>query len=342
MIREQALRQPDAFVDKIKERTVFYNLEYVVDVLPFLSAADVPHGTFVAVINQSYHIRSMVENLKSVALLKLSLQPVVKVPFLPSSAFVVQAVEYSIGNLHKSILDGKLSANKFDGEEDRDKFYAGYLKTFLQRIIKDLTTVSDDIRFYRFLCGVATITGSAVNYANLGNATDISSPTAKTRLAFLEVTGIVHLLLHIEHASLKRVAKGPKVYFTDTGLAAYLLRINNEEDLLKSTYFTAFFETYVVNAIRGSYLENGLEAGLTYFRDSNAKEISVLLKYGDVLYPIDIKKEQPNIMKLRKKLKLIAPIEKDGVQIGNGCVISLNKNIEQLAENSWEVGAGCL
>ena len=198
------------------------------------------------------------------------------------------------------------------------------------------------MRFYRFLCAVVMSTGSAVNYANLGNAADISSPTAKTWLAFLEGTGVVHLLWPIEHASLKRVAKGPKVYFTDTGLAAYLLRINNEEDLLKSTYFIALFETYVVNTIRESYLENGLEAEITYFRDSNAKEISVLLKYGDVLYPIDIKKEQPNVMKLRKKLKLIAPIEEDGVQIGNSCVISLSKNVEQLAENLWEIGAGCL
>ena len=219
MVREQALRQPDAFVHKINERTVLYNLEYALDVLPYLSVADVSSGTFIAVINQSYHIRSMVESLKGVALVELPLQPVVKEPFLPSSACVVRPVEYSSENLHEKILAGKLSVNKFDDVVTRDRFYASYLKNFLQGIIRDLTTVSDDMKFHRFLCAVASSTSRMVNYALLGNAADISSPTAKQWLKFLEGTGVVHLLWPIEHASLKRVAKAPKVYFTDTGLA---------------------------------------------------------------------------------------------------------------------------
>ena len=235
-----------------------------------------------------------------------------------------------------------LSAEPFCHVNEKDRFLGSYLRKVLQCAIKDLTTVSDDMRFYRFLCAVATSTGSAVNYANLGNAADISSPTAKQWMAFLEGAGVVHLLWPIEHASLRRVAKGPKVYFVDTGLAAYLLRIKNEEDLAKSTYFTALFETYVVNTIRESYLENGLEAQLTYFRDSNAKEISVLLRYGDVLYPIEIKKEQTSITKLRKKFKLISGVKEDGLHVGNGCVVALGKNVEQLAEDLWQIGAGCL
>ena len=212
MVREQALRQPDAFVEKIKERTVLYNLEYVLDLLPCLSAADVPNGTFVGVVNQSYYLRTIVENLESVALFDLPVQVVSKEPFLPSSFLVVQPVEYSNGNLYEKILDGKISADKFTDVEVRNKFYADYLKNYLQRIIKDLTTVSDDLKFYRFLLGVASSVGHMVNYANLGNVADISSPTAKQWLAFLEGTGVVYLLNPIEHGSLKRVAKAPKVY----------------------------------------------------------------------------------------------------------------------------------
>ena len=81
---------------------------------------------------------------------------------------------------------------------------------------------------------------------------------------------------------------------------------------------------------------------MTYFRDSNAKEISVLLKYGEVLYPIDIKKEQPNVMKMRKKLKLIRSVEEDGILIGNGCVVTLGKGVEQLDDDLWQIGANCL
>ena len=179
MLREQALRQPDTFVDKIKEHTALYNLEYALEILPYLSVANVPNGTFIVVVNQIYHIRTMVENLEGVALIELPLQLVVKGPFLPSSSLFVQPVEYSSGNLYEKILDGKILADKFADVEARDKFYAGYLKNFLQRIIKNLTTVSDDLKFYRFLLGVASGTSRMVNYANLGNAADVSSPTAK-------------------------------------------------------------------------------------------------------------------------------------------------------------------
>lgn len=227
--------------------------------------------------------------------------------------------------------------------EDRDEFYAGYLKNFLQRIIKDLTTVSDDMRFYRFLCGIATITGSAVNYAYLGNVADISSPTAKQWLVFLEGTGVVYLLDPIEHGSLERVAKAPKVYFADTGLAAYLLRIGNTEELNESAFFGALFENYVVNTIRDSYIANGFDVDLSYLRDSNAKEINLLLRYNNVVYPIEIRREPFVTSKLRKKFRLLNAIEQDGVScVGIGCVIGLGKRFEPLADDLLYVPVGSL
>ena len=343
MIREQALRQPEAFVDKFKERTALYNLEYVLDVLPCLSAADVPNGTFVAVIHQRYRISTMVEDLKGVALIELPLHPIDKEPFLPSSSLVIHPVEYSSGNLYEKILDGKVSADKFVDVESRDKFYAGYLKNFLQRIIKDLTTVSDDMKFHRFLCAVASGTSRMVNYANLGNAADISSPTAKQWLAFLEGTGVVYLLNPIEHGSLKRVAKAPKVYFADTGLAAYLLRINNVDELNESAFFEALFENYVVNAIRDSYISNGFEVNISYFRDSNAKEINLLLSCNNVIYPIDIRRGAFETGKMRKKFRIIKAAEQDRVtKIGVGCVIGLGKRLEPMADDLWYVPVGSL
>lgn len=343
MLRERAMWNPEEFAHNLPKPVLLLNLQYVPKLLACLANEDVVHGSYLCVVGQDYYIMEESCNFSDVAFFELPLCVENIEPFYPCTDFLKELSKAGKSvNVMANIIQGKLSAKEFASVYEKDRFLGSYLRKVLQCAIKDLTTVSDDMRFYRFLCAVATSTGSAVNYANLGNAADISSPTAKQWMAFLEGAGVVHLLWPIEHAALKRVAKGPKVYFTDTGLAAYLLRINNEEDLLKSTYFTALFETYVVNAIRESYLENGLEAKLTYFRDSNAKEISVLLKYGDVLYPFEIKKEQPNVMKLRKKLKLISPVEEDGVQIGNGCVISLSKNVEQLAENLWEVGAGCL
>lgn len=343
MLRERAMWNPEEFAYNLPKPVLLLNLQYVPKLLACLVNEDVAHGSYLCVVGQDYYIMEESCNFSDVAFLKLPLCVEDREPFYPCTDFLKELSKAGKStNVMGNIIQGKLSAKEFASVDEKDRFLGSYLRKLLQCAIKDLTTVSDDMRFYRFLCAVATSTGSAVNYANLGNTADISSPTAKQWMAFLEGAGVVHLLWPIEHESLKRVAKGPKVYFVDTGLAAYLLRINNEEDLAKSTYFTALFETYVVNTIRESYLENGLEAKLTYFRDSNAKEISVLLRYGDVLYPIEIKKEQTSITKLRKKFKLISGVEEDGLHIGNGCVVALGKNVEQLAEDLWQIGAGCL
>lgn len=343
MLRERAMWNPEEFARNLPKPVLLLNLQYVPKLLACLANATAVNGSYLCVVGQDYYIMEESCNLPGVAVVELPLCIEDKEPFYPCTDFLQKLAQADKGaNVLGRIIQGKLCAEAFANGDAKDRFLGSYLRNVLQSAIKDLTTVSDDMRFYRFLCAVATSTGSAVNYANLGNAADISSPTAKQWLAFLEGAGLVYLLWPIDHAALKRVAKGPKVYFVDTGLASYLLRINNEEDLLKSTYFTALFETYVVNTIRESYLENGLEAQLTYFRDSNAKEINLLLSFGDVVYPIEIKKEPTSVNKLRKKFRLIAPVQEDGIALGNGCVVTLGKGVEQASDDLWLIGAGCL
>lgn len=343
MLRDRAMWNTEEFARNLPKPVLLLNMQYVPQLLPCLASEEVANGSCLCIVGQGYYVTEESYNLPSVAMLELPLCVEDCEPFYPCTDFLQKLAQAGKSvDVMERIIQGKLCAEACPSSDAKDRFLGSYLRNVLQSAIKDLTTVSDDMRFYRFLCAVATSTGNAVNYANLGNAADISSPTAKQWLAFLEGAGIVHLLWPIEHPALKRVAKGPKVYFVDTGLASYLLRINNVEDLVKSTYFTALFETYVVNMIRESYLENGLQAQFAYFRDSNAKEINVLLRFGEVLYPVDIKKEPTSVTKLRKKLKLISPVEEDGVIIGKGCVVTLGRSVEQLADDLWQIGAGCL
>ena len=82
---------------------------------------------------------------------------------------------------------------------------------------------------------------------------------------------------------------------------------------------------------------------MTYFRDSNAKEIDLLLRYNDVIYPIDIRRGTFEISKLRKKFRIIKSAEQDGVtKIGVGCVIGLGKRMESLADDLWYIPVGSL
>src|SRR5665647_351142 len=110
------------------------------------------------------------------------------------------------------------------GPKARDLFYRSYIQTYLQRDVQDVLKVSDQMAFNRFLSAVAARTGQLLNYANLARDVDVDNKTAKAWLSVLETSGLV-LLLRPYHTNLtKRLVKAPKLYFLDTGLAAYLTK----------------------------------------------------------------------------------------------------------------------
>lgn len=343
LLRERATCQPQEFLGKLAKPVLIRNLQYVPELYAYLTVDDVPNGSYLAVVGLDYYLMEAVTSAQGVVV-ELPLRPHECEPFHPCTEYLHKLEGRDVsGRLLHSIIQGELSAESFADDGAKAKFYLQYVKDYIQREIKDLTTVSDDMKFYRFLCAAATGCASMVNYANLGKAADISSPTAKQWMSFLVGMGVVHFLWPIENASLKRVAKAPKLYFTDTGLAAYLLRINSTEELSESAFFGALYDNYVVNTIKNSYLANGFDVDLSYFRDSNAKEISLLLRYNDIVYPIEIKKDPFVTSRVLKKLKLLDAMEEGGaLKIGMGCVIGLGKKVEQLADKLYYIPAGSL
>ncbi len=346
LVRERATLHTQEFLRNLAKPVLFYNVEYVPQICDYLLADDVPNGSYLAVVGFDY-------NILEETCVELPLQDVDRLAVMPAAYFLVKLLALqndeqdvfsprSGENVLRKIIQGGLSTNVFAAADAKNAFFLNYVRDFIQRKVKDLTTVSDDMRFYRFLCAVAANSGSMVNYANLGKAADISSPTAKQWMSYLLALGVVYFLEPITSCNLKRVNKAAKLYFRDTGLAAYLLRIPNEEALAESAFFSSLFETYVVNAIRESYLASGEAVQLAYFRDSNAKEISLLLEREGVLYPIEIKKDKLSIAKLTKKFKFLRAVENERLKIGNGCVITLEKNVKQLAEALWQVPARIL
>ncbi len=348
LVRERATWQPQEFLRKLAKPVLFYNLQYVPQLCQYLLADDVPNGTYLAVVGLAYYILEE-SYAQDIAIVNLPLQSSDREMFLPTANVLQNLLleqeeerKQEKNVLHK-IVQGQLVNTFFADGAAKDSFFLNYVKNYVQAEIKNLTTVSDDMKFYRFLCAAAAGTGSMVNYATLGKAADISSPTAKQWMSFLISMGVAYLLQPIETTGLKRVTKAPKLYFRDTGLAAYLLRIGSEEALVESGFFSALFDTYVVNAVREKCLVYGKEVQLTYFRDSNAKEISLLLICDGVLYPIEIKKDKIDITKLKKKLQLLRAVEQsDNLQLGNACIITLERSVQQLAENLWQVPAKVL
>lgn len=173
---------------------------------------------------------------------------------------------------------------------DRERFYTDYINTYLERDIKELAQVGKLGEFYDFLVFMAARTAQELKYSEIANAIGISSPTAKEWVSILERSGVIFILRPYYTNITNRLTKTPKVYFLDTGLAAYLCRWPNAETLENGAMDGAFLETYVVSEIVKSYFNSGRRADLYYYRDIDKKEIDLLIVEGDKIYPIEIKK----------------------------------------------------
>lgn len=156
--------------------------------------------------------------------------------------------------------------------------------------MQDVLKVSDQTAFNRFLTAVAARTGQLLNYASLARAVDIDNKTAKAWLSVLETSGLVYLLQPYHSNLTKRLVKAPKLYFLDTGLAAYLTRWPDAASLEAGAMSGALLETWAVSEIFKSYWHNGREAPLYFYRDADQQEVNLIVESADTLYPVEIKK----------------------------------------------------
>ena len=338
LTREQAVNYTQAFVQGMVRPSLLYNLQLVPELLPVLAACGVPNGSYIAVTDQAYYLLPKVVQTGNVAVLELPLELEGKHPFVPG-----QSVSEEQKDVIASIFAGSLHVQNTDFGEDRKRFYASYVKNIVQHKIMEQTTVSDDIKFYRFLCMAASLTGTVVNYSSLANGVGITAPTAKQWLQFLEGTGVVYLVQPMAAVPGKRLMKAPKLYFRDTGVAAYLLQINDQMALTQSVYLKNLLDNYVVNQIRESYLEQGVEPQLMYYQDSNYKKISLIMCVENVLYPIIISKDDYSVNKVKKTFALLDVYAAEhGTVVGSGCIIGMGKEAAILEKGLYYLSAAYL
>jgi predicted AAA+ superfamily ATPase len=182
--------------------------------------------------------------------------------------------------------------------------YPSYIKTYLERDVRKLSAVQDLDDFRRFMVAVAARTGQMLNYANIADEISKDAMTVKKWMSILEASGIVYLLEPYTPSVLKKAIKTPKVYFRDTGLAAYLTRWLTPEALAYGAMSGAMFETFVISEILKSYSNRGIDYRycVSYYRGRDKKkvrkdgqeyetesEIDLIIEENGTLYPIEIK-----------------------------------------------------
>ena len=252
------------------------------------------------------------------------------------------AKKQSLKEIYKLIWQGSMPAMYNGGEQDWQSYYASYVQTFLQRDVMKLLQINDEMVFFRFLCAAAGQTGKMINYAELAKAAEISAPTAKQWIKTLEAAGIIYLLQPFMPPGAKYIVKAPKLYFFDTGLAAYLTRWLNADALEAGAASGEFFETWIVTEIYKSYANKGIVPPLYYLRNFNGKEIELIIWQNGTAYPIAIKKSAyPS--KAVKTFAILEPVSADAkINIGAGGIVCLIDDLLPASDNLYYIPAWVL
>jgi len=247
-------------------------------------------------------------------------------PFVPTPQWITHARKTALKRarpkqlrgVYQQIWLGSYPRLNEQGPKARDLFYRSYIQTYIQRDVQDVLKISDQMAFNRFLGAVAARTGQLLNYASLARDVDVDNKTAKSWLSILETSGLVFLLQPYHRNLTKRLVKTPKLYFLDTGLAAYLTKWPDATSLEAGSMSGAILETWLVSEILKSYWHNGQEANLFFYRDTDQREIDLIIEVGDTLYPVEFKKTASPSQNTTRQFTVL---EKLGKTIGHGAVV---------------------
>ncbi|RLE47176.1 MAG: AAA family ATPase [Candidatus Methanomethylicota archaeon] len=281
-IRNYARNDPRAFLEKHLEKGVVLDeIQRVPELTSYIQTIvdeKAKEGLFVLTGSQNFELlntigQTLAGRTALATLLPFSFDEIYKTTS-PSLDIVMQK------GFYPRIHDKKLNPQEA---------LSFYVSTYLERDIRSLINIKGLSRFETFLKLCASRTGQVLNLSSLANDCGINHNTAKSWLNVLEASYVIFLVRPHYKNFRKRLVKSPKLYFIDTGLAAYLLDIENPKQLASHPLKGALFETFVVTEILKQRLNAGKRSNLYYFRDNVGNEVDLILDYGTEVIPVEIK-----------------------------------------------------
>lgn len=198
----------------------------------------------------------------------------------------------------------------YANQQNPTKAYRAYHETYIQKDIRNLANLKDMSLFEKFLRLCAGRIGSILNISNLANETGVSVPTIQSWVSLLEASYAIFLLPPFHDNISKRLVKSPKLYFYDTGIACYLLGIENQNQLARDPLRGALFENLVVAEAMKARYNKGLSPNYCFYRDNHQNEVDLIKQQGFVLTPYEIKSSQtfnPDFLKGLNYLRNLFP-----------------------------------
>jgi predicted AAA+ superfamily ATPase len=304
-VRERAMADPVGFLDDNAPPVILDEIQHAPTLLPYIKAAidqDRVAGRWILSGSQAFPLmQGVTESLAGrVAVLTL-------LPFSSGEA---------AGRAHARITLGALLDRAFAAREapkgrrigigqwmlrggypepwthrsmDRRAWMASYVQTYLERDVRAVLRVADLGTFQVFVRLLAARTGQMLSLADLARDAGISAPTAKQWVNVLEASHQVLLVRPYHRNFGKRLVKAPKVYWLDTGLAAWLAGQHDEEAVLHGPMAGALFETAVVSELAKAFLHRGMPPELWYWRSRDGWEVDLLVAHRGKLHPVELK-----------------------------------------------------
>lgn len=224
-------------------------------------------------------------------------------------------------SLEEIIFKGLYPRIHDKGLEPHD-WLSAYYRTYVERDVRDVANIGNLETFQRFVRLCAGRSGQLLNLSSLGADAGISHTTARSWISILQAGFIIHLLPpHFANFS-KRIVKTPKLYFLDTGLLCYLLRLREPGELVTHAMKGAIFETFVLGELYKAFVHQGEAPPLYFWRDQSGHEVDVVIDTGKKLLPIEIKSSETVdgsfFDGLKYYLSLGSPAAEKGVLIHGG------------------------
>lgn len=314
---EQAKNNPEMFMSLNTPPIFLDEIQYVPSLFRYIKQSSDNNdskGLFYLSGSQPFKLMELVSDslagrVAIIELPPLSLREIMESrftePFLPTMDYIKERNTDAVkpDNIWSIIHRGGYPEMQ-DPDMDWAMFFSSYVKTYLERDVRELAAVQDLDAFRRFMVACAARTGQMLNYSNIADEVGKDAKTIKNWVSVLEASGIVYILEPYANSALKRAIKTPKLYFRDTGLAAYLTRWLTPETLATGAMSGEFFETFVISEILKSYSNRGLDYRyfVSYYRGKDKKkvkkngdesyeeaEIDFIVEQDGILYPIEIK-----------------------------------------------------
>jgi len=242
-------------------------------------------------------------------------------------------------DIYTRIYNGGMPQLISEGFDNKEKFYESYIRTYIERDVRDLSGDIDVLKFYRFMVAVTARTAQLLNYKSIADDAEIDQATVKNWLNILETLGIIFYLHPYSNNLLKRTIKSPKLYFYDSGLVTHLARWNSVSALMNGAQSGALLENFVISEIAKGYYNSGKMPYINYFRDKDNKEIDLLWEADGTLYPLEIKRTSSPDVRLTKVFKLL---EKSGKVLGNGGVVCLYDEFLPINKDNFIIPIRCV